>query len=109
MDIYPNTKTEISSSSSNFLDIAPDDRNKSIDSHQKVDEKYKFIVDNVEYQTQEKELTGSQIMDIAGIPHEVGIIQILEDGTQLQIGETDIISLKDSKHKFKTAPRFKRG
>jgi hypothetical protein len=108
MDNHPNSKMEISSSDSDFFDMTSD-KNKTFDSHQKVDEKYKFIVDDVEYQTQEKELTGSQIMDIAGIPHETGIVQILEDGTQLQIKETDIISLKDSKHKFKTAPRFKRG
>lgn len=70
---------------------------------------YFFFVDEQKYRTQNFELSCSQIMDIAGIPHQTGILQILEDGTQVQLAETDIVILKDSNCKFKKIPRFKRG
>ena len=47
-------------------------------------------------------------MELGGIPLEVGLIQISEDGTEQQIKPDDVIELKPGR-RFKRAPRFKRG
>jgi hypothetical protein len=47
-------------------------------------------------------------MELAGIPREVGLLLILEDGTQEIVGADQIIELKPGR-RFKKAPRFKRG
>ena len=52
--------------------------------------------------------TGGEIMDLAGIRREVGLIAILEDGTQVQVAEDAVVELK-SGARFKAAPRFLRG
>ena len=70
---------------------------------------YTFFVDDKEFHTEKPQLTGGEIMDIACIPRSVGIVQILEDGTQKQIGENEIIEFAGPGRRFKKAPRFKRG
>ena len=52
--------------------------------------------------------TGGEIMDVAGIRREVGLIAVLEDGTQVQVGEDEVVELS-SGARFKAAPRFLRG
>lgn len=79
-----------------------------------VDEKTKgkfftFFVDEKEFHTEKSQLTGGEIMDIAGIPHSTGIVEILDDGSQKQIGEHEVIELEGHHHKFKKPPKFKRG
>ena len=65
-------------------------------------------MDDKEYHVDKPEITGAEIMDLAGIPYSVGLILIEEDGNQVQIHETDVIELKPGR-RFKKAPRFKRG
>ena len=48
-------------------------------------------------------------MDLAGIPRATGLVQILEDGSQKQVGEDEIITFEGPGRRFKKAPRFKRG
>jgi len=79
-----------------------------------VDEKTKgkfftFFVDDKEFHTEKSQLTGGEIMDIAGIPHATGIVQILDDGSQKQIGENEIIEFEGPGRRFKKSPKFKRG
>lgn len=69
---------------------------------------FTLFVDDKEFHVAQSTLTGAEIMDLAGIPHEVGLIQILEDGSQSPIKETDVIELKPGR-RFKKAPRFRRG
>lgn len=69
---------------------------------------FTFFVDGKEFHTEKPSLTGGEIMDMAGIPREVGLIQILEDGTQVQVKADDVIELKPGR-RFKKAPRFVRG
>ena len=69
---------------------------------------YTFFVDDSEYHFDEPNITGGQIMDLAGIPREVGLLLIYEDGTQESIGADQVIELKPGR-RFKKAPRFKRG
>ena len=52
--------------------------------------------------------TGGEIMDVAGIRREVGLIAVLEDGTQVQVAEDEVVELR-SGSRFKAAPRFLRG
>jgi hypothetical protein len=47
-------------------------------------------------------------MDAAGIPYSVGLVQLLDDGTQASVGLDEVFELKPG-HRFKKAPRFKRG
>jgi hypothetical protein len=65
-------------------------------------------VDDKEYRIEKEEITGAQIMDMAGIPYSVGLILIEEDGRQTKIPEAEVIVLKPGR-RFKKAPRFKRG
>lgn len=69
---------------------------------------YTLFVDNVEYRVDKANLTGAEIMDLAGIPKEVGLILIEEDGTQVQVRPDDVVELKPGR-RFKKAPRFIRG
>ena len=69
---------------------------------------YTFFVDGVEYHIEESTITGGEIMDLAGIPHEVGLLQILEDGTQQSVAADEVVELKPGR-RFKKAPRYKRG
>ncbi len=69
---------------------------------------YTLFIDGKEYHVENRELTGAEIMDLGGIPYEVGLILIREDGTQVQVGEEELIELKPGR-RFKKAPRFIRG
>ena len=69
---------------------------------------YTLFIDDKEYRVHKSELTGAEIMDLGGIPHELGLILIQEDGTQVQVREDEVIDLKPGR-RFKKAPRFKRG
>lgn len=69
---------------------------------------YTFFIDGKEYHVDKPALSGAEIMNLGHIPYEVGLIQILEDGTQLQVRETDVVELKPGR-RFKRAPRFVRG
>lgn len=69
---------------------------------------FTFFVDDVEFHVDDATPTGGEIMDIAGIPREVGLVLILEDGTQRAVAEDEVIELRPGR-RFKKAPRFKRG
>lgn len=69
---------------------------------------FTIFVDGKEFRLQQPTITGGEIMDLAGIPREVGLILILEDGTQVQVREDEVVELKPGR-RFKKAPRFKRG
>lgn len=69
---------------------------------------YTLFVDDKEYHVEKSALTGAEIMDLGGIPHDIGLVEILEDGSQVQVKETDVIQLKPGR-RFKKAPRFRRG
>lgn len=69
---------------------------------------YTLFIDGKEYHTEKSGLTGAEIMDMGGIPYELGLLLILEDGTQVQVREDEVIELKPGR-RFKKAPRFIRG
>lgn len=69
---------------------------------------YTFFVDDQEFQIEEPTITGAEIMRLAGIPLEVGLNLIEEDGTQRGVPPEEVIELKPGR-RFKKAPRFKRG
>jgi hypothetical protein len=69
---------------------------------------FTLFIDGKEYHVEKSEMTGAEIMDLGGIPRELGLILILEDGTQVQIREDEVVELKPGR-RFKKAPRFVRG
>lgn len=69
---------------------------------------YTFFVDDREFHIEKPTITGGEIMDLAGIPRNVGLVLILEDGTQQTVGVGDEIELRPGR-RFKKAPRFNRG
>ena len=69
---------------------------------------YTVFVDDVEYRFDHSPVTGGEIMNVAGIPHSVGLVLINEDGSQTPIGVDEEIDLRPGR-RFKKAPRFKRG
>lgn len=69
---------------------------------------FTVFVDDIEYHFDHSPVTGGEIMDAAGIPHDVGLVLLHEDGTQERIGVDEEVDLKPGR-RFKKAPRFKRG
>jgi hypothetical protein len=69
---------------------------------------YAFFVDGEELRIDEPTITGGKIMDLAGIPREVGLILLVDDGTQRTVDPDEVFELKPGR-RFKRAPRFKRG
>lgn len=69
---------------------------------------YCIFVDDVKYHFDHSPVTGGEIMDAAGIPYSVGLIQIFKDGTQKPVGVDEEVHLRPG-CRFKKAPRFKRG
>jgi len=69
---------------------------------------FTIFVDGREFHIDQPTITGGEIMDLAGIPREAGLILVLEDGTQVQMSEDEVIELKPGR-RFKKAPRFVRG
>ncbi len=69
---------------------------------------FTLFVDGQEFHIEQPTITGGEIMDLAGIPREIGLIEIQENGTQVQVGEDEVIELKPGR-RFKKAPRFVRG
>lgn len=69
---------------------------------------FTFFVDGVEFHVDESTITAGEIMDLAGIPREVGLILIAEDGTQRKLDDDEVIELKPGR-RLKKAPSFKRG
>jgi hypothetical protein len=71
-------------------------------------DRYFVEVDGLEVGFDHEPVTGSEIMDEAGVSREVGLVQILEDGTQKPVTPDELFELKPG-HRFKKRPRFKRG
>ena len=69
---------------------------------------YAVEVDGIEIRFDHTPVTGGEIMDAAGIPHNVGLVEILEDGTQRAVAVDEQIELKPGR-RMKKRPRFKRG
>lgn len=69
---------------------------------------YTLFVDGQEYHVDEPTITGAEIMALAGIPQEIGLLEVLDDGTQVQVQPDQVIELKPGR-RFKKAPRFVRG
>ena len=69
---------------------------------------YTFFVDGEEFHVDDPTITGREIMELAGIPLAVGLILLLDDGTQRSVDPDEVFELEPGR-RFKKAPRFKRG
>ena len=67
-----------------------------------------FEVDGTTHQHDHPFITGGEIMNLAGIPQEQGLVLCHEDGTQETIAEDQRVRLVP-KPRFRKRPRFKRG
>ena len=67
-----------------------------------------FDVDDVTYEHDRPTITGSEIMSLAGISPNDGLIQILPDGTRKTVTPDETVHLVPGAQ-FKRRPRFKRG
>jgi hypothetical protein len=77
--------------------------------HEEAERDHYFVdVDGVEIGFDHEPVSGGEIMDEAGVPREVGLLQILEDGTQKPVTVDEPFELKPGR-RFKKRPRFKRG
>lgn len=70
---------------------------------------FTLFIDGKEFHVEQSQMTGLEIMQLGNIPVEVGLIQILEDGTQVQIQPNDVVVFEGPGRRFKRAPRFIRG
>lgn len=66
-------------------------------------------MDGKDFHVKDSHLTGGQIMDMARIPRSDGLVQIMEDGSQRQVDEDEVIKLGQKDQHFKKPPKFKRG
>lgn len=69
---------------------------------------FTLFIDDKEFHVEQETLTGTEIMALAGIKPEEGLVLILEDGSQTPVKPTDVVELKPGR-RFKKAPRFRRG
>ncbi len=69
---------------------------------------FTFFVDDQEFHIERPTITGAEIMGMAGIPVNVGLVLIEENGMQRQVPAEEAIELQPGR-RFKKAPRFKRG
>jgi hypothetical protein len=67
-----------------------------------------FDVDGTTYTHDRPQITGAEIMALAGIDPAEGLVQCFEDGSQQTVAPDDIIRLVP-KPRFRKRPRFKRG
>jgi len=70
---------------------------------------YTLVVDEVEHRVEQATITGGEIMDLAGIPREVGLIFIDENGTQRPFGADEVFTFEGPGRRFKRRPTFIRG
>ena len=70
---------------------------------------FTFFVDGKEFRTEKASLSCGEIMDIAGVPRNVGLIEVLEDGTEKNCPPDEVIVFEGPGRRFKRAPRFRRG
>jgi hypothetical protein len=69
---------------------------------------FTIFADGKEFHTDKAVISGGEIMDLAGIPRETGLIEVRDDGTQVQVRADELIELQPGR-RFKKAPRFVRG
>ena len=69
---------------------------------------FTIFVDDIEFHIEQATITGGEIMDLAGIPRDVGLVMVLDDGTQVSVEADEEIQLQPGR-RFKKAPRFIRG
>lgn len=67
-----------------------------------------FEVDGVTYRFEHPFITGGEIMDLAGIPRDQGLVLIHEDGSQETVPADERVHLVPGPV-FRKRPRFKRG
>jgi len=70
---------------------------------------YTLFIDGQEFQVHQSSMTGAEIMELGGIPQQVGLILCKEDGTEESVRPEDVIEFEGPGRRFKKAPRFKRG
>lgn len=63
----------------------------------------------IEQKADKKTVSGTELMDIVGVPHDVGLVWLKRDGTQQFIGAEDEFTFKGPGRRLKKAPVFKRG
>lgn len=78
------------------------------ETHEHEGPRYFLEVDEAEYEFDHEPVTGAEIMAKADVPQSVGLVQILEDGTQKAVSPEEDFELKPGR-RFKKRPRFKRG
>jgi hypothetical protein len=69
---------------------------------------FPYLVDGKEFISESPKITGLEIMERAGIPPAVGLIEIGPDGVQRPVPTDEIVDLNQP-HRFRRPPRFKRG
>ena len=69
---------------------------------------YCFLLDEKKFETSKEVVTPEIIREIAGVPENIPIVQVLRDGTQRQLQDGEEVRLEDCT-KLLTLPRFIRG
>jgi len=70
--------------------------------------KYHFWVDGVEHVVHQETLTVAEIKAIGGVPADLPLLLLHDDGTEEVLRDDETVELKPGR-RFARAPRFKRG
>ena len=73
-----------------------------------VGSRFVFDVDDVTYDHDGPRITGGEIMAVAGVSPNEGLIQVLPDGSRKSVAPDEMVHLVP-RPQFKRRPRFKRG
>lgn len=70
---------------------------------------YTYIFEGDEFQTQEEDFTCGDLMEKHDVDFDVGLIRILDDGTEERCEPDEEVDFEGPGRRFKQAPEFKRG
>ncbi len=62
-----------------------------------------------EHRVEKETVSGAELMDLLGVPHDVGLVWLKDDDTQQFIGVSDNFTFEGPGRRLKKAPTFKRG
>ena len=76
---------------------------------QQAGKKFFLWIDGVEFTVGQEAMTGAEIKALGEIPPELPLIQELEDGTEVPVGDDQVVTFEGPGRRFMRSPRFKRG
>lgn len=72
------------------------------------DDPVTVVIDETKFTIPRRQVSGAELMALAAIPPDVGLIRVQEDGLQELVGKDQLVELRPGE-RFRRAPHFARG